>query len=133
MKNKTKPGEFTGLKSEIHGGKKNKFNGLLVLLVNSKTGSIGESTAMVLQQYKNTITIGTPTWGAAGYSGNLKLIGYTFETEFTVSAVYKSDGLLFNNSGVKIDFFVDYTVQDNFDWSKDYILESALRYIRSEK
>jgi C-terminal processing protease CtpA/Prc len=132
LKKVTKPGEYTKLKSEIHGGNKTKFNGLLVLLVNSNTGSIGEFTAMVLQHYKNCITVGTPTWGASGYSHSITA-GYLIMSQYTVSAVYNSDKTLFNHSGIDINYIIDYNKQNNFEWDDDYILESAIRYLRNFK
>ena len=141
----TKPGYFSEEKEETFGNKHTKkFKGLLVLLVNERTRSIGEYTGLVLQGYSNTLTIGTRTWGSAGYAKSIDIIGRNVVSMFTISAQSKSSQFftnleniknneLYDNSGLNLNYFVDYTKQDSIIWGKDFILESAIRYIRNKK
>ena len=128
----TKPGYFLREKHQKFGGRKKRFEGLLVLLVNDETHSESEFTALILQKYKNSITVGVPTSGTAGYTSKIKLMG-SVGSQITLTNTILENGQLYDHSGIKIDYEVDYTKQNEIEWKDDYILESAIHYIRHLK
>jgi len=132
-KRSLRPGYFVNDNDyDVYGGRrKNKFKGTLVILVNGKTGSIGECTGYTLQQYEKSIVIGTRTWGTAAYAFPINILENDISSMFTICALMKMDGTYYDNNGLELDYFIDYTKQNDIKWSQDYILESAINYIRS--
>lgn len=132
-KGDTKPGQFILRKSRSYGGIKKKYNGLLILLVDSYTSSIGEHTAMILQQYDNCVTVGTKTWGVAGYITNLNVAGPTYTSQLTISLKCRINKTFYDENGLYIDHLIDYKNHKSMDIDKkDFLLFNALDVVRSQ-
>jgi|GEM_PF-4489497 len=128
----TKPGEFLLKKSRSYGGNKKKYDGLLILLVDSYTSSIGEHTAMILQQYKNCVTVGTKTWGVAGYITNLNVAGPKYTSQLTISLKCRFDKTFYDEDGVYIDHLIDYKDHKSLNLGKrDFLIFNALEEVRN--
>ncbi len=108
-------------------GKKKGYQGRIMLLVDEWTASFSEHLTMALQANPRTVTIGSSSSGANGdispsiFPGNVRTI-------YTCLSIYYPDFAPIQRCGVKIDYFVEPTVEA-LKQGKDWILEEALRRV----
>jgi C-terminal processing protease CtpA/Prc len=125
----TFPGLFAYTKP-LYCGKQNSdnFKGLIVLLVDEKTQSHAEFTAMCLQSFSKCIVVGSQTAGADGNVSEIYFPG-GFSTFITGIGVYYPNGKETQQIGIIPDFYVNTTIE-GIRLKKDEILEEALRIIK---
>ena len=123
-------GEFTFSKQPLYVGKVNDdyFKGKTAILVNHKTISNSEFTAMALRVAPKAKVIGSQTAGADGNVSHLVLPG-NVRTEFSGIGVYYPDGGETQRQGIVPDITVNPSILGTIE-GKDEILEEALRYLR---
>ena len=125
--NPDNPGEFifrvgTKIKSD-----KNKYNGKLVVLVNEKSQSQAEYTAMAFRAVKNSTIIGSTTAGADGNISEILLPG-GLRTMISGIGVYYPDGTETQRIGIVPDIIVKPTIE-GIKNGKDEVLEKAIEII----
>lgn len=126
----TYPGKFVwrdGDEFRNHGGR--KYNGKVVILVNDRTISLAEFTAMYLQEVENSITIGSTTLAADGNVSSLEFVG-GYKTGVTGIGIFYPNGEETQRKGIKIDIEVQQSL-DGILSQKDEILEKAIELIRN--
>jgi C-terminal processing protease CtpA/Prc len=101
------PGKFIWWEDPLYTGNKNVdyFKGKVILIVNEKTQSHAEFTAMCLQTAPNVITIGSTTAGTDGNVSYLYLPG-GISTMFTGIGIEYPDGTPTQRKGIKIDSII---------------------------
>lgn len=129
----TYPGKFKWVKDYTCGSNiKNKYTGKIILLVNEKTQSHAEFTAMALQKGENVITIGSQTAGADGNVSEIILAG-GFGSMMTGIGVYYPDESETQRVGIKVDIEVKPTIK-GIKEARDEVLEKAIELaIQSQK
>jgi C-terminal processing protease CtpA/Prc len=119
------PGQFVWSKSLIT-GKNNPdyYKGKVVLLVNERTQSHAEFTAMCLQSAPNVITIGSTT---AGTDGNISFVNLPGDivTYFTSIGIVYPDSIYTQRVGIKIDTIIFPQIKDIKN-QYDRLIESAI-------
>jgi len=101
-----------------------KYKGKVILLVNEKSQSQAEFTAMGLQTGNNVTTIGSQTSGADGNISIIEMVG-GFKTAISGIGIFYPDGTETQRKGVKIDIEVRPTLQGMIQ-GKDEVLEKAI-------
>uniref|UniRef100_UPI00404A81DA S41 family peptidase n=1 Tax=Fulvivirga sp. TaxID=1931237 RepID=UPI00404A81DA len=122
------PGKFirkNGRKSSTHDGL--KYQGKVILLVNERSQSQAEFTAMCLQTGDRVTTIGSQTSGADGTMSEIVMVG-GFKTAISGTGIFYPDGTEAQRKGVKIDIVVRPTIQGIID-GRDEVLEKAIEFI----
>jgi C-terminal processing protease CtpA/Prc len=105
------------------------YKGKVVLLVNEKTQSHAEFTAMCLQTGDNVITIGSQTSGADGNVSQIEMVG-GYKTALSGIGIFYPDKTETQRKGVKIDIEIKPTIQGIIS-GKDELLERAIEYINN--
>ncbi len=124
------PGMFTWKPSFKIGDVNPKyFKGKTIILVDERSQSQGEYSAMVLQTIPGSITIGSQTAGADGAVSPISM-GNKISIGFSGYGIYYPDKSPTQRVGVKIDIPVNKTVQSIVD-DRDLVLEKALAYLSS--
>ncbi len=125
------PGKFIYL-NESKVGKKNKrnFKGLVIILVDESTFSLGEFTVMSLQTLQNNVTVGSQTAGADGNVSHIEYFG-GHKVQVSGLGIFYPDGRETQRKGIKIDHIVNLTI-DGVRSGRDEILGSALNLISKE-
>ena len=126
------PGKFIWKKTK-NCGRTNKdyYKGKVILLVNEKTGSRAEYTAMCLQTANNVKTIGSQTWGADGEFTTIEFIG-GFTSGITGTGIYYPDDKETQRVGVTLDIKIEPSIQ-GIKEGRDEILETAIKLIENGK
>jgi len=122
------PGKFIWRDGNPAG--KNKelaYKGKVILLVNEKSQSHAEFTAMGLQVGDHVTTIGSQTSGADGNVTRFKMVG-GYKTMISGIGIFYPDGTETQRKGVKIDIEIKPTLQGIID-GKDEVLEKAIESI----
>ncbi|WP_157805281.1 S41 family peptidase [Confluentibacter citreus] len=104
-----------------------KYRGKVVLLVNEKSQSHAEFTAMCLQTGDNVTTIGSQSSGADGNVSRIEMVG-GYKTAISGIGIFYPDNTETQRKGVKIDVEIKPTIQGIID-GKDEVLEKAIEYI----
>jgi C-terminal processing protease CtpA/Prc len=99
----------------------------VVVLVNERTQSMAEFTAMCLQTGDNVTTIGSQTSGADGNISEIPLVG-GFKTNISGFGVFYPNGTETQRTGVKIDIHVEPTIQGIIE-GRDEVLERAIEFV----
>lgn len=124
------PGKFIWRNGSQCGKKGDlKYKGKVVLLVNEKSISHAEFTAMCLQTGDNVTTIGSQTSGADGNVSRIDMVG-GYKTAISGIGIFYPDGAETQRKGVKIDIEIKPTIQGIID-RKDEVLEKAIGYINN--
>ena len=100
------------------------FKGKIILLVNEKTLSRAEFTALALQTADNVITVGSQTAGADGDVAIFEYLG-GYKTAITGVGVLYPNGSETQRVGIKIDIQVKPTIQGLRE-GRDEILDKAI-------
>jgi len=125
------PGKFLWRDGQQCGkGDELKYLGKVILLVNEKSQSHAEFTAMCLQTGDHVTTIGSQTSGADGNVSRFKMVG-GFKTAMSGIGIFYPDGTETQRKGVKVDIEVTPTVQGVLA-GKDEVLEKAIDFINQE-
>lgn len=120
------PGFFrinTGRKLEPNNNCKH-FDGTLILLINERTQSIGEFTTMALQQYHNTVLIGSSTAGADGNVTYIYLPG-GIRINITGLGIYYPDFGQTQRIGIKPEIYLLPTLKGLLHYN-DEVLEKLM-------
>ena len=125
--NPNNPGEFTFREGTKIKSDKNKYKGKLVILVNEKSQSQAEYTAMAFRAVKNSTIIGSTTAGADGNVSSIFLPG-GLRTMISGIGVYYPDGTETQRIGIVPDITVKPTIQAIKE-GKDEVLEKAIEII----
>ena len=106
-----------------------KYNDLIVVLVNEMTQSYAETCVQIIQSNNNTITIGSQS---AGANGNISefILPRGVLGAFSGLGWYYPDGWVVNRQGVKIDHEVRPTLEGVRE-GRDEVLEAALNLIEA--
>ncbi len=104
------------------------YRGEVVLLVDERTQSHAEFTAMCLQTAPSAVTIGSQTAGADGDVSRVWLPG-GITTYFTGLGIYYPDGSETQKVGVRVDLTARPTVA-GIRAGRDDVLEKALEYLK---
>ncbi|MEN2414304.1 S41 family peptidase [Flavobacterium mesophilum] len=127
----TYPGRFVW-DGETKSGSENKENykGKVIVLLNEKSVSQSEWTAMCFQTAGNTTIIGSQTAGADGNVSQFDFDG--FHTLFSGIGVYYPDGRETQRIGIVPDIEVKPTIK-GIQEGKDEVLDRALAFIETGK
>lgn len=106
-----------------------KYNDLIVVLVNEMTQSYAETCVQIIQSNNNTITIGSQSTGANGNISEFILPRGVLGA-FSGLGWYYPDGWVVNRQGVKIDHEVRPTLEGVRE-GRDEVLEAALNLIEA--
>lgn len=119
------PGRFKWAKPLICGNRgKQKYTGKVILLVNERTISHAEFTAMCLQTADDVTTIGSQTLAA---DGNVSQIGFVggFKTRMSGTGIFYPDETETQRVGIRLDIEVLPTIE-GMQKGKDEVLEKAI-------
>jgi C-terminal processing protease CtpA/Prc len=105
------------------------YKGKTIILVDERSQSQGEYSAMVLQTIPGSVTIGSQTAGADGAVSPVQM-GGRISIGFSGYGVYYPDKTPTQRIGVKIDIPVNKTIESVVN-NKDLVLEKALNYLAS--
>ena len=127
------PGRFVWRAGSEKCGKTNPdyYKGKVVILVNEKTMSHGEYTAMCLQVAPNVTIIGSQTAGADGANASFKIIK-GFQTSFTCYGVFYPNKKETQRIGIVPNIEVKQTIK-GIQEGKDEVLDRALQFIENGK
>ncbi|MCA5006746.1 S41 family peptidase [Sphingobacterium bovistauri] len=125
--NPTNPGEFTFTESLKIPHEENYYKGKLVILVNEKSQSQAEYTAMAFRAVKNSKVIGSTTAGADGNVSTIYLPG-GLRTMISRIGVYYPDGTDTQRVGIIPDIIVKPTIE-GIKKGKDEVLDKAIEFI----
>jgi C-terminal processing protease CtpA/Prc len=132
MPNVNMPGQFTVGRTNTNGTTDtNCYRGKVAILVDSRTYSQAEYTAMAFQSNPNAIVIGDTTAGSDGDVASIILPGQ-LQTYMPSIGIYYPDGTLTHKTGVRIDRYVRPTI-DGIVAGKDEVLEEAIKIIEKQK
>lgn len=98
-------------------GNKNYYKGRVIILINERTESYAEYTAMALQANQKTITVGNSSSGADGNVTFFEFPGKV-KTTFSGIGIYYPDLTPTQRIGVRIDYVAEPTIesiQNNID------------------
>ena len=109
---------------------KEPYQGILVVIVNEKTISQAEYTAMAFRAGDNTVIIGSQTAGADGNVSYINLPG-GLQTRFSGIGVYYPDGESTQRIGIVPDIEVKPTIQGIRE-GRDELLEKAIEIIKND-
>ncbi|TXE13817.1 peptidase S41 [Seonamhaeicola algicola] len=104
-----------------------KYKGKVILLVNEKSQSHAEFTAMCLQTGDNVTTIGSQTSGADGNVSKFNMVG-GYKTKISGIGIFYPDKTEAQRKGVKVDVEIEPTIQGIIQ-GKDEVLEKAIEFI----
>ncbi len=125
--NPDNPGEFTFRKGDLITGGKKRYKGRLVVLVNEKSQSQAEYTAMAFRAVKNSLIAGSTTAGADGNVSSIVLPGGLF-TWISGIGVYYPDGTNTQRTGIVPDITVKPTIA-GIKEGRDEVLQKAIDII----
>lgn len=125
--NPTNPGEFTFTQSLKIPNDKDYFKGKLVVLVNEKTQSQAEYTAMAFRAVKNSTVIGSTTAGADGNVSRILLPG-GLSTMISGIGIYYPDGTETQRIGIVPNIVVKPTIK-GIKNGNDEVLEKAIEIL----
>jgi carboxyl-terminal processing protease len=130
MPDLTYPGRYIwGEPKECGLNQKENYKGKVILLVNEKTQSHAEFTAMALQTANNVTIIGSQTAGADGNISRFELVG-GFKTIISGIGIYYPDGRETQRIGIVPNIEVKPTI-DGILKGKDEVLDSAISFIKN--
>ena len=121
------PGEFTFKDGDIIPSDENRYKGKLVVLVNEKSQSQAEYTAMAFRAATNTTIVGSTTAGADGNVSTILLPG-GLSTMISGIGVYYPNGTETQRIGIVPDVTVKPTIE-GIKKGKDEVLEKAIEII----
>ena len=122
------PGLFTYSIPVKNGAKTNdNYKGKVVVIVNELTQSNAEFVTMAFQSSPNVTVIGSTTAGADGNISKIVLPG-GISTNISGLGVFYPDGTNAQRAGVKIDYFIQPTLQ-GIKAGRDELLEKAEQLI----
>lgn len=125
--NPDNPGEFTFTEPLKISNEKEYYEGKLVVLVNEKSQSQAEYTAMAFRAAKNSLIIGSTTAGADGNFSTILLPG-GLRTWISGIGVYYPDGTETQRVGIVPDIIVKPTIE-GVRLGKDEVLNKAIEII----
>jgi carboxyl-terminal processing protease len=102
----------------------------VVILVDERTQSQGEYSAMALQTIPNSVTIGSQTAGADGVISFIPM-GGGLAISYSGYGIYYPDRTPTQRVGVRMDISVKKTVKSVMN-DEDVILKRALRYLKAK-
>ncbi|MGM1431260.1 S41 family peptidase [Sphingobacterium lactis] len=124
------PGEFKFIKGPVISPAFPMFKGKVVVIVNAKTQSQGEYTAMAFRSGANTTIIGENTAGADGNVSNISLPG-GLSTNFSGIGVFYPNGTPTQRVGIIPDLIVKPTI-NGIRNGKDEMLDMAISIINND-
>lgn len=125
--NPDNPGEFVFREGAKITSDKNKYKGKLVILVNEKSQSQAEYTAMAFRSVKNSLIVGSTTAGADGNVSTIVLPG-GLTTMISGIGVYYPDGTETQRVGIVPDVTVKPTI-NGIKEGRDEVLQKAIEII----
>jgi C-terminal processing protease CtpA/Prc len=125
--NPNNPGEFTFREGAKINSDGNKYEGKLVVLVNEKSQSQAEYTAMAFRATKNSTIVGSQTAGADGNVSTIRLPG-GLSTMISGIGVYYPDGTATQRIGIVPDIIIHPTIE-GIKQGRDELLEKAIQII----
>lgn len=126
--NPTNPGEFTFTQSLKIPNDKDYFKGKLAILVNEKSQSQAEYTAMAFRAGKNATIVGSTTAGADGNVSQILLPG-GLSTMISGIGIYYPDGTETQRIGIVPDIIVKPTIE-GIKNGNDEVLEKAIQILK---
>ena len=121
----TYPGRFVWKEGDKFSNKSDRYyQGKVIILVNERSISLAEFTAMYLQTVDNSITIGSQTLAADGNVSRLEFLG-GYKTGITGIGIFYPDGTETQRVGVRIDLEVKPTIE-GIKQGRDEVLEKAI-------
>ncbi len=117
-------GKFEIFKSEEY------YPGKLVVIVNEKSQSLSESTAMAFRTGDNTTIIGSQTAGADGHISEMTLPGGLKTWNSGIGICYP-DGRQTQRIGIVPDIWIEPTI-NGIKQGRDELLEKAIEIIRKQ-
>lgn len=126
--NLNNPGEFNFMQAIETDNTEESYRGKLIVIVNEKTLSQAEFTAMALRAGDNTTIIGSTTAGADGDVSTIYLPG-NIKTKISGLGVYYPDGTETQRVGIVPDIEVLPTIA-GIKAGRDELLEKAIELIK---
>jgi len=125
------PGYFKWIKvPKIGNINPNTYQGKVIILVDERTQSQGEYSAMALQTIPNSVTIGSQTAGGDGVVTYVPM-GGKLNISYSGYGVYYPNKAQTQRVGVKIDVPVKRTVESIIK-NQDLLLQKALKYLKEK-
>ncbi len=122
------PGQFTVGRTNTNGTTDtNCYSGKVVILVDSRTYSQAEYTAMAFQSNPNAVVVGDTTAGSDGDVASIMLPGQ-LQTYMSSVGIFYPDGTPTHKTGVRIDRYVRPTIE-SIVTGRDEVLEEAIKII----
>lgn len=111
-------------------GKRNEnyYKGKVILLIDERTQSLGETACMALNTAPNVVMIGSHTAGTNGNITDITLPG-GYLIKFSGMGVYTADGKTTQRTGIIPDIKISPTIEDLKE-NKDVVLEKAIEYAK---
>ncbi len=106
----------------------NTYQGKVIILVDERTQSQGEYSAMALQTIPNSVTIGSRTAGGDGVVTEVPM-GGKLNISYSGYGIYYPNKAQTQRVGVKIDIPIKKTVASVIK-DQDLILQEALKYLK---
>ena len=126
------PGRYFWTTPQLTGSKnKNNYKGKVIMLLNEKSASQSEWTAMCFQTAGNTTIIGSQTAGADGNVSDLEYMKGLY-TRFSGIGVYYPDKSETQRIGIIPDIEIKPTIK-GIQEGKDEVLDRALLFIETGK
>jgi C-terminal processing protease CtpA/Prc len=107
-----------------------RYDGQTVLLIDERSGSQSEYTAMMFRAANGTLLVGTPTMGANGDVTDFALPG-NLRVSFTGTGIRFPDDAQLQRRGIQPDIYIAPTLR-GIRAGRDEVLEHALKYLRGE-
>lgn len=128
------PGEFYYLEPHVSGKPKESkgevYKGKVVIIVNERTASQGETTTMSLRNAPNSVVIGRTTAGTNGDVRPFKLPG-NIETRISGLGIFYPDKTPTQRIGLQPDIYVEPTIE-GIKAGRDEYIERAIQIIRED-
>ena len=118
------PGTFERIDYSASKKRQGHYQGMVAILVNERTQSQAEYTAMMFQSIPGCITVGSQTAGADGNVSTITLPG-GIKTMFSGLGVFYPDGSPTQRVGIKVDVEVYPTIA-GIRAGRDEVLEKAI-------
>lgn len=126
------PGTMVVTEEHIGNGTSEPYNGKVIILFNELTQSQAEYTVMGLEQYPNSIKVGSTTKAADGGISYAHMPG-KIDVMFTAQGVFYNDFTPTQRVGILPDYYVRPTIE-GLRAGKDEVLEFALNcYLKTDE
>lgn len=109
------------------------YEGTIIVLVDNSVGSQTEINAIGLRLHKNSMVIGSKTWGTIEACTDVQIAGEEMKNKISHGEVYLNDHYIFDHHGVPLDYEIDYSKKPADFKGKDWFIHQTLNSIKNYK